>query len=103
MKTRIICALATALMAATLAQAKQKETVRVLYGADFEMNFDNREFYRSSFSESMTIFGTRLTPSIGFSVEKERGTRHSIIAGIDVMNDFGAQIVAPKEVLREPT
>lgn len=103
MKIRLICALAAALMAATVAEAKQKEDVRVVYGVDFDMNFDNREFYRSSFSESMTIFGARLTPSIGLAVEKERGTRHSIVAGIDVMKDFGAQMAAPKELLREPT
>ena len=37
--------------------------VRLAYDVDFKMNFDNREFYRSSFSNSMTIFGARLTPS----------------------------------------
>ena len=34
-----------------------KDKVNLTYDLDFEMRFDNREFYRSRFSESMTIFG----------------------------------------------
>lgn len=48
----------------------RRETVRLEYDLDFEMNFDNREFYKSNFSESMTIFGARLTPSFGIGVTK---------------------------------
>lgn len=64
------------------------------YDVDFEMNFDNRELYRSDFSTSMTIFGARLTPSVGFQTVQEDGTRHRLMAGIDVMKDFGASPIS---------
>ena len=47
------------------AQEQEKKQVQFAYDIDFEMNFDKREFYRSAFSSSMTIFGARLTPAIG--------------------------------------
>lgn len=33
----------------------EKKKVDFVYDVNFEMNFDNREFYRSAFSRSMTI------------------------------------------------
>ncbi len=64
---------------------------RLAYDVDFEMKFDNREFYRSRFSESMTIFGARLTPSIGLSIPQNSiGMNHRLMLGIDVRKDFGA-------------
>ncbi len=50
------------------ARQDESEKVRFAYDVDFEMRFDNREFYRSAFSNSMTIFGARLTPSFGIYV-----------------------------------
>ena len=48
-----------------MAEASEPEgRLSFAYDADFEMNFDNREYYRSSFSRSMTIFAGRLTPSV---------------------------------------
>ena len=35
----------------------EDDKVRFAYDVDFEMRFDNREYYRSAFSPSMTIFG----------------------------------------------
>lgn len=68
--------------------------VRLAYDVDFKMNFDNREFYRSSFSNSMTIFGARLTPSVGLYVpQNQLGISHKVMLGIDVMKDFGASPV----------
>lgn len=67
--------------------------VRFAYDVDFEMNFDNREFYRSDFSRSMTIFGARLTPSVGFEAGRDSGFSHKVMIGIDVMKDFGASRV----------
>ena len=61
------------------------------YGVDFEMNFDNREFYRSDFSSSMTIFGARLTPTIGLESVLKDGTSHRIMIGADIMKDFGSE------------
>ena len=75
--------------------AEDAGKVRLAYDVDFEMNFDNREFYRSAFSSSMTIFGARLTPSVGISLcQPEYGINHRLMAGIDVMKDFGASPVS---------
>lgn len=64
------------------------DKVRFAYDVNFEMDFDNRE-NTTSLSPSMTIFGARLTPSIGVEVEQKNGARHRVMAGIDVMKDFG--------------
>ena len=80
----------------------RRETVRFEYDLDFEMNFDNREFYKSDFSESMTIFGAILTPSFGIGVNQGKGLTHRLMAGIDIMKDFGDSL-APKDLLREVT
>ena len=93
------------LLAAAAVQASgqtRRETVRFEYDLDFEMNFDNREFYESNFSESMTIFGARLTPSFGIGVNQGKGLNHRLMAGIDIMKDFGDSL-APKDLLREVT
>ena len=66
------------------------------YDVDFEMKFDNRELYRSDFSNSMTIFGARLTPSVGIVIpQDELSLNHRIMLGIDVMKDFGASPISP--------
>jgi hypothetical protein len=75
--------------------AEETGKVRLAYDVDFEMNFDNREFYRSAFTPSMTIFGARLTPSVGIRLDQpEHGISHRLMAGIDVMKDFGASPVS---------
>ena len=75
--------------------AEETGKVRIAYDVDFEMNFDNREFYRSAFTPSMTIFGARLTPSVGIRLDQpEHGISHRLMAGIDVMKDFGASPVS---------
>lgn len=68
----------------------KREQVKFTYDVDFEMNFDNREFYRSDFSNSMTIFGARLTPAIGLEAQQKNGTSHRIMVGADIMKDFGS-------------
>ena len=68
--------------------------VHFVYDVDFEMNFDNREFYRSDFSKSMTIFGARLTPVAGLQRFSADSASHRLMAGIDVMKDFGASPVS---------
>ena len=69
---------------------KSERSLRFAYDIDFEMNFDNREFYRSNFTNSMTIFGARLTPAVGLDAVQNDGTSHRIMFGVDVMKDFGA-------------
>lgn len=102
MKTRIIFALTLAFLAASVSDARQKDVLKFGYDVDFDMNFDNREYYKSAFSRSMTIFGARLTPSLGLTVQSADGVRHSVMAGIDVMKDFGSA-QGSKDILREPT
>ena len=80
---------------------KQKNT-KFTYDVDFEMNFDNREFYRSNFSNSMTIFGARLTPAIGLEVIQKSGAMHRIMVGSDIMKDFGSHTDNSK-ILKEIT
>ena len=67
-----------------------KVKVGFAYDLNFDMQFDNREFYKSAYTSSMTIFGTRLTPSVGVALEQENGTRHRLMAGIDILKNFGA-------------
>lgn len=92
MKKHYIVSLFVLMLSAVLADAAQprKDKVRFVYDVTFDMNFDNREYYRSGFSESMTIFGARLTPSVGVDVLSYDGTEHRVMMGIDVMKDFGA-------------
>ena len=71
--------------------------VRFAYDVNFEMNFDNTE-YRTSLYPSMTIFGARLTPAVGLSVVQANGMHHRLMAGIDVMKDFGRNPVGPEQI-----
>lgn len=72
------------------------QKARFAYDVDFEVNFDNREYSVSRFSSSRTIFGARLTPSVGLELDERSGNgRHFIMAGIDVMKDFGDSPVSP--------
>lgn len=70
--------------------ATEKPKASFAYDLDFEMLFDNREFARSRFTPSMTIFGARLTPEVGLALTEQDGSQHRLMAGIDVMKDFGS-------------
>lgn len=78
-----------------LAHEKDSSKVSFAYDLDFQMQFDNREFYRSNFTPSMTIFGARVSPYLGIAVNQNKATRHRLMAGIDVMKDFGRSPVSP--------
>ena len=77
-----------------LSNASERSKLKFAYDVDFEMNFDNREFYESNFTSSMTIFGARLTPSVGLALSEENGASHKLMLGIDVMKDFGSEAVS---------
>lgn len=83
------------------ALAGSRPEVKFAWDVDFEMNFDNREFYESRFTRSMTIFGARLTPSVGLSLREKDGADHRLMLGIDVMKDFGSGV--RNELLQELT
>ena len=74
----------------------QEAKVKFLYDVNFEYNFDNREFDPGDelFTESATLYGARLTPSIGLKVNQNRRTSHKIMMGIDVMKEFGKNPVS---------
>ena len=83
-----------------LQAADSLKTVSFAYDVDFLMNFDNRELYKSAYSRSMTIFGARVTPSVGISVRPQAGEEHKVMIGADVMKDFGG---AQDKILEELT
>ena len=82
------------LFISAVALATEKPKVSFAYDVDFEMNFDNREFARSGFTPSMTIFGARLAPVVGLSVAESNGARHRLMVGVDIMKDFGASPIS---------
>lgn len=77
------------LLATVSASASDSTKVSFVYQVNFDMNFDNREVDRSRFTRSMTVFGARLTPSVGLSVSSADGYEHRLMAGVDIMKDFG--------------
>lgn len=91
-----------ALIAAVQVDARDDSKTELAFGLDYDMNFDNRELYRSRFSESMTIFGSRLTPTLGLTLSSQEDARHTIMVGVDLLRDFGAADNNPKNLVKEP-
>lgn len=81
--------LITAFITMSLYAADSLKTVSFAYDVDFKMNFDNRELYKSAYSSSMTVFGARITPSVGVAVRPQAGEEHRVMIGADMMKDFG--------------
>lgn len=75
-------------------EAREKPKASFAYDVDFEMRFDNREIPGNFFTPSMTIFGARLTPQVGLALNESNGASHRLMAGIDVMKDFGASPIS---------
>ena len=71
-------------------QQPDDKALKFAYDVDFQMNFDNRELYQSAYSTSMTIFGARLSPAVGLEAVQNDGTVHRLMAGLDVLKDFGS-------------
>lgn len=87
----IAAAAATILMLFLHPAASGKEpAVRFVYDVEYEFRFDNREFSRTAPPPSITIFGMHLTPSIGLRISENPSSAHHIIAGVDLMKDFGS-------------
>jgi hypothetical protein len=71
----------------------EKSAASLAYDVDFQMYFDNREFYKcdEAYTKSMTIFAGRLTPVVGLAVGNDFSGRHKVMFGLDMMYDFGNQ------------
>ena len=54
------------------------------YDVNFDFRFDNREYDRSGFQHSQTLFGARLAPSVGFNASLGN-TTHRLMAGVDAL------------------
>lgn len=81
-------------LSAGLMEAREKPKASFAYDVDFEMRFDNREIPGNFFTPSMTIFGARLTPQVGLALNESNDASHRLMAGIDVMKDFGASPIS---------
>lgn len=62
---------------------------KFLYDVDFVLNFDNRESH-SMYEQSQTIFGFRLTPTIGVGLSDSLGGTHRLMAGVSYIQPCGA-------------
>lgn len=60
-----------------------------LYDVDFVFDFDNRESH-SAYEDSGTLFGIRLTPTIGVGYEDSIVGSHRLMAGVSYIQPFGA-------------
>lgn len=96
MKNTVCLIIYLLIMGCHICWANDSTKVRLAYDLDYQTRFDNREFYRSAFTPSMTIFGSRLTPSVGVDFPQQ-DMSHRLMIGIDVMKDFGASAV-PSEI-----
>ena len=72
---------------------------RFLYDVDFVLDFDNRESH-NIYEPSQTIFGFRLTPSIGVGLADSLGGTHRLMAGVSYIQPCGANW---KEITVTPT
>lgn len=79
--------LATVILVAAFAQASSAQ-IRFAYDVNFDFRFDNREYDRSGFQNSATLFGARLAPAVGFDATLGR-TSHRLMAGVDALSQFG--------------
>lgn len=63
---------------------------KFVYDIDFLTFFDNRESHIPSYP-SQTLFGTRLSPEIGFEINDSTYGNHRLIAGASYIQPFGSQ------------
>lgn len=93
---QVLCFLSVAAVM-VLAPAGLCAQVRFAYDVDFETHFDNGEYARSDFKPSSTIFGARINPMVGFTVENSSGS-HKLMAGFDVTREFADEMEGRKYI-----
>lgn len=64
--------------------------VKLLYNVDFLFFFDNREYDRSPYQRSQTLFGARLSPEIGVGIMDSVAGNHRLMAGCSYIQPIGA-------------
>lgn len=64
--------------------------VSFAYDTDFLLYFDNREYYRTPWQTSQTIFGVRLAPEVGVQIADSTESVHKLMAGVSYNQPFGA-------------
>lgn len=76
---------------ASAAQVKPvKLKPKFLYNVDFLFFFDNREYDRSPYQRSQTLFGVRLSPEIGVGIADSTIGDHRLMAGCSYIQPIGA-------------
>lgn len=63
---------------------------KFLYNVDFLFFFDNREYDRSPYQRSQTLFGARLSPEIGVGIADSTIGDHRLMAGCSYIQPIGA-------------
>lgn len=77
-------------LAAQRSNIQQRSGLSFLYDVDFVMNFDNREIHHP-YEDSQTLFGVRLTPTVGLGFNDSIGGTHKFMAGVSYVQPFGAK------------
>ena len=72
-------------------QVQSEPKLKFVYDANFDYKFDNREFDsgKEQYTKSMTLYGARLTPSVGLQIRQTKNISHRLMLGIDMMKEFG--------------
>ncbi len=80
--------------------AQSQGLPELVYGMGFDQRFDNREYDRSDYSSSGTIFGARLTPSLGLKLRVADDV-HTITIGAEIRKDFGDINTTGKKLIKD--
>lgn len=80
--------------------AQSQGRPELVYGMGFDQRFDNREYDKSDYSPSGTIFGARLTPSLGLKLRVADDV-HTITVGAEIRKDFGDINTTGKKLIKD--
>ncbi len=80
--------------------AHAQKSTEVVYKIGFDQRFDNREYDKSDYSSSGTIFGARFTPSVGLKIRVADDV-HTIMVGAEIRKDFGDINTTGKKLIKD--